>query len=106
MPPSRTTIAPARPATARRADLLDRARAAALVATRVPSPDPHGSLAALDDVLAATATDEPGLRAPVLRLDLLARVLLSAEPGHAAAGTEPAVEDRLDELLALVAEHG
>ncbi|GAA4772039.1 GGDEF domain-containing protein [Actinomycetospora chlora] len=106
MLPSRTTTATARPGS--RAEIVERAGAAALAATRVPATDPDRSLAVLDGLLGAARRRgaDPGLRALVLRQDLVARVLLAADPGRAGAGPDPAVEGRLDELLALVAEHG
>ena len=108
MLPGSTTSAPARPRarTPARAELVGRASAATLTATRVPCPDPQGSLATLEAVLRATATGpcEPGLRALLLRQTLVARVVLAADPAHVASG--PALDELVDELLALVAEHG
>lgn len=129
----RSTVAPdapLNPDTGSRADLLAHVGAAALTATRVPSPDPCGSVAALDAVLDALGTggSDPGLRALVLRHSLVARLHLAAEPapdadpdgvvpggvvpgglvpgGPVPGGPDPAVDAQLDELLALVAEHG
>ena len=94
-----------------RAQLLARARGAALAATLVPAPDPGGALAELDALLdVARRGHDPGLRALLLRLGLVARVLLASDP----AGRDPAdpsagtaaIDTRLDELFTLVAEHG
>ncbi|MDD7940799.1 GGDEF domain-containing protein [Actinomycetospora lutea] len=93
-----------------RAALLERTSSALLTATLVPSPDPHGSAAELDAALAAPAarTGEPGLRALLLRQNLVARVLLAAEPGGSgvAAAPDGRTDAQLDELLELVAAHG
>ena len=106
MLPGSTTSAPARPRARvpARAELVGRASAATLTATRVPCPDPQGSLATLEAVLRATATGprDPGLRALLLRQTLVARVVLAADPGHVASG--PALDELVDELLALVAD--
>ncbi|GAA4754641.1 GGDEF domain-containing protein [Actinomycetospora chibensis] len=89
-----------------RAELVGRASAATLTATRVPCPDPQGSLATLEAVLRATAARpcDPGLRALLLRQTLVARIVLAADPGHVASG--PALDELIDELLTLVADHG
>ncbi|PVZ07975.1 GGDEF domain-containing protein [Actinomycetospora cinnamomea] len=119
MLPGRTTSAPARPRAsapapapnrAGRAELLQRARRAVLVASRVPSPDPAGALAELDALGDAVRHRDPGLRALLLRLGLVARLAVAADP----VGTDPAdpvtgtavIDEQLDRLLALVAEHG
>ena len=108
MLPGSTTRAPERrrAPVPTRADLIGRAGAAALTATRVPCPDPQGSLDALDAVLGATAARpcDPGLRALVLRQNVVARVFLAADPRHAPPGD--GLDGLFDELLALVAEHG
>ncbi|MFC5141122.1 diguanylate cyclase domain-containing protein [Actinomycetospora rhizophila] len=107
-------VAPHRQARAdARAALLERTTAAVQTATLVPCPDPLGSAAELDAVLAApgASAGEPGLRALLLRQSLVARVLLAAEPGGSGAAvpdaaTEAVTEAQLDELLELVAAHG
>ncbi|MEJ2862275.1 GGDEF domain-containing protein [Actinomycetospora flava] len=108
---STTTIHPVASASHARAEaraaLLARTSAAVATATLVPSPDPRGSTAELDAVLAAPAAraGEPGLRALLLRQSLVARVLLAAEPGGSPV-SDLGVEAQLDELLELVAAHG
>ncbi|GLZ48528.1 diguanylate cyclase [Actinomycetospora sp. NBRC 106375] len=103
MLPGRTTVAPD-PA-ARRDELVGRAGAATLAATRVPAPDPWGSLAVLDALLdEARVQGDPGLHALVLRQTLVARVLLAAAPDGPAL--DHADERGLDELIALSADHG
>jgi diguanylate cyclase (GGDEF)-like protein len=115
MLPGRTT-SPSAPRHVRSeaVDLVDRARCATLAASRVPARDPGGVLAELDAVLDAGRGQEPGVRALLLRLSLVARTILAsdpadAHPGDPAGGTTggtASIDRQLDELLALVAEHG
>lgn len=103
---SPTTVLPAtHPHAGARTALLERTSCAVLSATLVPAPDPRGSTAELDAVLAEPTgwRGGPGLRALLLRQSLVARVLLAAD---ASSPSDPAVEDQLDELLELVAAHG
>ncbi|GAA4865151.1 sensor domain-containing diguanylate cyclase [Actinomycetospora straminea] len=90
-----------------RAALLERTAAAVRTAGLVPSPDPVGSTNELDAVLEAPAARScaPGTRALLLRQSLVARVLLAAAPGSPPV-PPAALDEQLDELLALVAEHG
>ena len=104
------------PEQAPRETLIALARAACARASRVPTgaAGPNGDLVALDDLVARTRrTSDPGTRAVLLREAAAAHLAVrgaGSDPGEWGSpdltGTSDGAERLLDELVALVAEHG
>ncbi len=103
-----------RPETAPRETVLALARAAAARASRVPlsgAAGPAADLTALGDLVARTRdTSDPATRAVLLREAAAAHLAVrgagSPQDGAEVPGATDGAERLLDELVALVAEHG
>ncbi|WP_018334292.1 GGDEF domain-containing protein [Actinomycetospora chiangmaiensis] len=96
------------PGGAPRGSLLALARAAGARAARVPHPAPGADLATLTDLVDRVRDREPATRAVLLREAAAALLAVRGAgtcPGDGPVDTD-AAERMLDELVAVVAEHG